>query len=73
MIHVAKVMRGHGSENWVNFLFFSPDSAEPFRFKLQCLEAEIWPSELLSQILLSGPYMESVYSSEDTPGILTWP
>ena len=26
-------------------MFFSPDSAEPFRFKLRCLEAELHPSK----------------------------
>ena len=32
-------------ESWVNSLSLSPDSAESFRFKLRCLEAEIWPWE----------------------------
>ena len=26
-------------------MFFTADSAEPFRFKLQCLEAELQPSK----------------------------
>ena len=31
--------------------FFTADSAEPFRFKLRCLEAEIWPSEQVANLL----------------------
>ena len=39
------------NENWVKYSFFSPDSAEPFRFKLSCLEAELSAPELLTIIM----------------------
>ena len=33
------------NENWANQSFFTADSAEPLRFKLQCLEVEIFLSD----------------------------
>ena len=32
--------------------FFTSDSAEPFRFNLRCLEAEIWPSEHVANSII---------------------